>query len=207
MTGYETEQEAFWAGEFGDGYIERNQGKGWIASNTALFARILSAADRLDSVLELGCNVGLNLAALRHLLPEAELTGVEINAKAAALAAAHSGADAVANASIFAFEADRAWDLVFTKGVLIHIAPEKLGDVYAALYRLSSRYLMVCEYYNPTPIEIEYRGHAGRLFKRDFAGELLDAFPDLRLVDYGFCWRRDRQFAQDDATWFLLEKR
>ncbi|NDB35890.1 MAG: pseudaminic acid biosynthesis-associated methylase, partial [Flavobacteriia bacterium] len=42
--------------------------------------------------------------------------------------------------------------------------------------------------------------------KRDFAGELLDTFPDLRLVDYGFAYKRDTSFPQDDITWFLLEK-
>ena len=79
-------------------------------------------------------------------------------------------------------------------------------DVYAALVRSSSRYVMVCEYFNPVPVEVPYRGHTGALFKRDFAGELLDAFPELTLVDYGFTYHRDPQFPLDDSTWFLLEK-
>ena len=65
---------------------------------------------------------------------------------------------------------------------------------------------MVAEYYNPTPQMIPYRGHDDRLFKRDFAGEILDSFPDLSVRDYGFAWRRDPNFPQDDLTWFLLEK-
>jgi spore coat polysaccharide biosynthesis protein SpsF len=67
--------------------------------------------------------------------------------------------------------------------------------------------ILMGEYYNPSPTAIPYRGHADRLFKRDFAGELLDRFPDLRLIDYGFAYRRDPAFPQDDITWFLLEKR
>ena len=51
-----------------------------------------------------------------------------------------------------------------------------------------------------------YRGHEGKLFKRDFAGELLDKYPDLKLIDYGFVYHRDTNFPQDDCTWFLLEK-
>lgn len=54
---------------------------------------------------------------------------------------------------------------------------------------------------------IPYRGHEQRLFKRDFAGEMLDAYPDLRLVDYGFVYRRDPVFPADDLTWFLMEKK
>ena len=48
---------------------------------------------------------------------------------------------------------------------------------------------------------------AQRLFKRDFAGEILDRHADLQLVDYGFAYRRNPQFPQDDITWFLMEKR
>lgn len=62
------------------------------------------------------------------------------------------------------------------------------------------------EYYNPSPVEIRYRNHEGKLFKRDFAGEMLDRHPDLRLVDYGFIYHRD-SFPIDDTTWFLMEKR
>ena len=62
------------------------------------------------------------------------------------------------------------------------------------------------EYYNPSPVAIMYRGHDDRLFKRDFCGELLDKYKDLELVDYGFCYRRDPVFQQDDMTWFLMRK-
>jgi spore coat polysaccharide biosynthesis protein SpsF len=55
-------------------------------------------------------------------------------------------------------------------------------------------------------VEIPYRGHSGKLFKRDFAGEILDAYSDLNLIDYGFAYHRDNYFKQDDITWFLLEK-
>ena len=62
------------------------------------------------------------------------------------------------------------------------------------------------EYYSPTPVEIVYRGHSDRLFKRDFAGEMLDRFADLKLVDYGFDYHRDPVFSLGDINWFLLEK-
>jgi spore coat polysaccharide biosynthesis protein SpsF len=64
----------------------------------------------------------------------------------------------------------------------------------------------VAEYYNPSPVELSYRGYRGVLFKRDFAGELLDRHNDLRLLDYGFVWKRDPSFPQDDITWFLMAK-
>ena len=39
----------------------------------ALFARILSRTEKVRSVIEFGANIGLNLHALRLLLPDAKL--------------------------------------------------------------------------------------------------------------------------------------
>ncbi|MGE6567285.1 MULTISPECIES: hypothetical protein [Shewanella] len=38
-----------------------------------------------------------------------------------------------------------------------------------------------------------------------WAGEMLDKYSDLTLVDYGFVYLRDINFPQDDTNWFLLE--
>lgn len=199
-----TEQEKFWAGDFGDAYIERNRADSLIESNFKLFERALRSADTLGSVIEFGANIGLNLKALLRLLPHASLTGLEINARAVGELRKVEGLHAI-HGSIHDFQPVQQYDLAFTKTVLIHINPDLLPRVYDALYRASRRYVMVVEYYNPKPTEVTYRGHEQRLFKRDFAGELLDRFSDLRLLDYGFWYHRDRHF-QDDVTWFLLEK-
>ena len=202
---YKTEQEKFWAGTFGDEYIARNKSDALQGACTAFWARILGRLGRVGSALELGANIGLNLRSLRALLPAAELAGVEINAAAAAELRAWGGAE-VFERSLFDFAPGRQWDLVFTKGVLIHLNPDRLPEAYDVLHRACGCYIVVAEYYNPTPVSIPYRGNEDKLFKRDFAGELLDRFPDLRVVDYGFVWKRDPVFPQDDITWFLLEK-
>ena len=113
----------------------------------------------------------------------------------------------VHHGSILEPQVDAPHDLSFTSGVLIHINPEALPSVYDNLYAASGRYIALSEYYNPAPVAIPYRGHEDRLFKRDFAGDLRDRFPDVKLVDYGFCYHRDPNFPADDMTWFLLEKR
>jgi len=82
MSQYRTEQEIFWAGEFGDDYISRNRDNKLLAGRTALFGKILSSTNNISTVLELGSNVGLNLMAIKRLLPEVKLTAVEINRKA-----------------------------------------------------------------------------------------------------------------------------
>ena len=201
---HNTIQEAFWAGDFGNHYIDRNGGDVMVRSNVALFSRILSRTGPLSSVLELGANIGLNLRAIRSLSPATRLGAVEINAKAFAILQQLEGVEAV-HGSLLAEADDGLWDLTFTKTVLIHIAPEQLPRAYDRLYNASRRFVLLVEYYNPTPTEVHYRGHSERLFKRDFAGEMMQRFPDLSLVDYGFVYHGDA-FPQDDVTWFLLRK-
>ena len=96
------------------------------------------------------------------------------------------------------------YDMTFTKGVLIHQDPSKLKIAYEKLYNHSSKYILIIEYYNPSPVLIIYRGE-DKLFKRDFTGEILDLYSNLKLLDYSFVYHRD-QFPQDDLTFFLLEK-
>ena len=203
---YKTEQEKFWAGDFGSEYIERSRGEQRIASNTAFFTRILERTSNVRSVIELGANIGINLRAIRRLLPHVEVSAVEINDKAVKELRFIDGIE-VFHQSVLDFTPARKWDLVFTKGLLIHINPEMLGQVYDLANMSSSRYVLFCEYYNPTPVEIIYRGHSDKLFKRDFAGEFLDRHNDFELLDYDFVYHRDSNFRQDDITWFLLKNR
>jgi pseudaminic acid biosynthesis-associated methylase len=203
---WNTEQEQFWAGKFGNEYCERNRDTGLVAGNLRLFSDVLARAPGVRTVIEFGANIGLNQRALRQLLPDASLSALEINAEAAIELTNLGFLDDVFNQSLLTFVPPKGYDLAFTKGVLIHLAPEMLQDAYRVLYEASSRYVLVVEYYSPSPMMIPYRGHDQRLFKRDFAGEMLDAYPALRLVDYGFIYRRDPVFPLDDVTWFLMEK-
>ena len=204
---FKTEQENFWAGEFGTQYIERNKGDTLLASNLEFFTKSLRGARSLKSCIEFGANIGMNLKALNLLYPGIDAHAIEINVDAAKLLSTVIPPSNVHNSSILDFSSPRQWDLTLIKGVLIHINPEVLPQVYDKLVASTSRYLLVAEYYNPAPVAISYRGHNDRLFKRDFAGEIMDRHNQLLLVDYGFAYHRDPNFPQDDITWFLLEKR
>jgi len=203
-----TEQEEFWAGEFGDGYIVRNESPEKLASNLTFLSRALKGAGNIESCVEFGANIGLNLRALKLLYPQMQAYGVEINAKASEVLSGYLGEGRVFNGSLFDFEVEAQFQLALIRGVMIHINPNMLQEVYNKIYEASSDYILVIEYYNPTPTEVNYRGHSGKLFKRDFAGEMLDKFSNLKLVDYGFGYHRDSSLLGkvDDGTWFLLQK-
>jgi spore coat polysaccharide biosynthesis protein SpsF len=205
MSKYKTEQENFWSGEFGSSYTERNSPQNLLAPAINMFSQVLSEMSLCESIIEFGANQGINILALQTLRNELDLSAVEINPSAANKLREISGLN-VHEQSILDFTTDKKFDLTFTRGVLIHINPEELPSVYEKLYEYSNRYIMVAEYYNPSPVDLPYRGHENKLFKRDFAGDLLDRYNDLKLVNYGFHYHRDRWFPQDDITWFLLEK-
>lgn len=204
---FQTAQEEFWAGSFGNEYIDRNQGNQIVAANTALFSKILSRTSNIHSVIEFGSNIGLSLIAIKQLLPEAELSAIEINEKAVSILKKRDVIKKIYHQSILDFDCDYPREFVFTKGVLIHINPDALPQAYDKLYAASQKYICVAEYYNPAPHQIKYRGEVEKLFKRDFAGDLLDRFSDLELIDYGFVYHRDSTFPLDDISWFLLEKK
>lgn len=203
---FTTEQETFWAGDFGTQYIARNQGDALLAANLDFFARALRSARGIKSCIEFGANIGMNLKALKLLHPGLQAHAIEINAEAARQLGEVIPPPQIYKTSILEFTPLQTWDLVLIKGVLIHLNPDALPQVYDKLAAASGRYLMVAEYYNPVPVAIPYRGHLDRLYKRDFAGEIMERHPQFKLVDYGFVYRRDPNFPQDDVTWFLMEK-
>jgi len=204
MTKFNSPQEEFWAGNFGDNYIERNSSPSLLASNIALFTEIFkSVVSTPASFLEIGANVGMNIKALQHLFPTGDYTGIEIN-EMASNQLRKTGCKVI-NSSVTEVKVTDHYDFVFSKGVLIHIAPDQLPLVYKSMYDFSKTFILIAEYYSPKPVQVKYRGHEEKLFKRDFAGEIMDLFPDVKLRDYGFAYHRGI-FPQDDINWFLLEK-
>ena len=197
-----------WSGPEGDAYTERQTLS--MESRKEMYTRALGLPWReVNSVIEFGANDGSNLKALRSISPRLILGGVEINATA--YERMRKVADSSRHGSILDnigmyFGAQGGWDMSLTRGVLIHISPDSLNKAYEALYNASRRYICITEYYSPTPRMIPYRGKDNLLWARDFAGEIMTEYPDLKLIDYFFTYHRDPQYPQDDVTTFVMEK-
>ena len=202
-----TEQEKFWANEFGNEYLNRNQIKDLLPKKINMFSEILKNTLSIKSFLEFGPNSGVNLLAIRNLIPNSILSGVEVNENALDELKGLNICENLWHDSMLNFNKKNIAEMSFTSGVLIHLNPDYLNKAYEALYLSSKRYILICEYYNPTPTSVIYRGHENKLFKRDFAGEILSKYSDLELVNYSFVYKRDNNFPLDDLTWFLLKKK
>ena len=101
--------------------------------------------------------------------------------------------------------ADESVDLVFTSGVLIHVAPDELERAVREIVRVARHYVLCVEYFSHEPQQVTYRGREGYLFKRDFGKFYLEQFPALRVLDYGFLWQP--LDSSDDSNWWLFAKR
>ena len=67
------------SGEFGDDYVDRNNG----FSTINHFSKILlNNRIMIESVIELGSNIGINLDSLKAIYPDCKTFGIEINKKA-----------------------------------------------------------------------------------------------------------------------------
>jgi pseudaminic acid biosynthesis-associated methylase len=194
--------EELWAGSFGDAYVDRNA-----AAHEGRRAFWAGLVERLepDSALEVGCNVGANLRWIAEALGPERVAGVDVNARALeTLRERLPGVDGrLASGARLPFE-DRAFDLTFTMGVLIHQDPDDLAGVMAEVVRCSRRWVLCGEYYAAEPTEVPYRGLPGALFKRDFGALYEERFPELRLEERGFLPRGDGSW--DDVTYWVFER-
>jgi hypothetical protein len=92
------------------------------------------------------------------------------------------------------------FDLIVTAGVLIHIPPAQLHSTMQAIVDASADYVLAVEYHAEQEEEVEYRGHAGMLWRRPY-GKLYQAMG-LVLVDE---WDAGEGFDRCRAV--LLRKR
>ena len=201
------EQESFWRDQYAKSYREKNQSfdqdlgvAGW--------KEMLRRADGVQTVLECGSNIGRNIGFLETCLPQARMSLIELSPEAYRVATADHRTEHSFNGSILDSKLPSGhFDLVFTCGVLIHIHPDDLLANMARMFEYSRKYILIAEYFNRTPVMIEYQGQANKLFKRDF-GKLFLENHAVEIVDYGFLWGHVYDAGGfDDITWWLFKKK
>ena len=202
-----------WAGEFGCSYVVRNSinakeldslyHKNFGISRSHLNEEFLSGLDRSMSVLEVGCNIGLQLELLKNAGYQ-YLYGFDISSFALNLSLARSHANLLRSSALyFPFTKD-SFDMVFSSGVLIHISPKDLNQTLDEIYRCSRRYIWCYEYFSEKETEVEYRGKGGLLWKSNYIKLFTDRFSDLNIIRS----KRLRYITNDNVDiMFMLEKR
>lgn len=186
-------QENFWSGEFGKNYTDRNTfspeelDKMFIelygVSNTSLNEDFLNNIVSKDAkILEVGCNVGNNLRLLQKMGYK-NLYGIELQSYAVERSKELTKGVNIIQASAFDIPfKDEYFDLVFTFGVLIHIAPENLSKIMGEIVRCSKKYVWGLEYYTEDFMELNYRDNQNAMWKGNYANEYLKNHSQLKLL-------------------------
>lgn len=214
-----TTQLETWTSEFGKEYTDRNPAT-WQdyervlmdyygARKTEIFQSFLGP-ERLSSgrVLEVGCNVGHQLAMLHSINPGLQFYGIEPQDYARARAKELYPNFHFLPGSAFDLPfKDGFFDVVMTNGVLIHIDPSHLGQALAEIYRCSQQYVFGHEYFAESEREIRYYGNDNLLWKLNYMKAYQGEFPDLEEVKLRYLHYREPDKDEDliDQV-FLLRK-
>lgn len=209
-------QEKKWAGDFGKKYtgdVAKNPmtigetDKLYIqmygVSRTKLNEEFIGKFSRSIKILEVGCNIGVQLLYL-YKMGFKNLYGIEVNPEVIEI-----GKSITKNINFIQGSAldipfkDNYFDLVFTSGVLIHISPKNIERVLREIHRCSGKYILGLEYFAEKYTEIPYHGQRNLLWKTNFPKLYLNSFKDLKLI-------KERKFQYLDSTnediMFLLKK-
>jgi pseudaminic acid biosynthesis-associated methylase len=187
-----TSQISVWTENFGREYTDRNSlslrdldvlyEQNYGVGRRKLNQRFLAPISCDSRILEVGCNLA-NQLALLEAMGYSQLHGVEIQHYALQQAQARLPGVRWVEASAFELPyPDGYFDMIFTSGVLIHIAPGDLPQAMAEIHRCASSYIWGFEYYAAEATQVRYRGHADLLWKMDYAELYLRQFADLELV-------------------------
>lgn len=212
-----TKQVEFWSGDFGKMYTDRNPQnlEEWDAlylqnygvKKTDMNQEFLGGLSKDMRILEIGCNIGLQLMGLQ-LQGFKNLYGIELQPYAVEKAKQITKGINIIQGSGFDIPfKDSYFDLVYTAGVLIHIAPDDLPKIMAEMMRCSRQYIWGFEYYSPKIKEINYRGNRGFLWKMDYAKLFLKTDRQLNLVkrkNYPFVNKEENG---NEDQMYLLELR
>lgn len=209
-----TKQTQEWAGQFGKEYTDRNAlspqemdllyKERYGITRTEVNSKFISNFDKDVKVLEVGSNIGNQLLCLQKARLK-NLYGIELNSYAVELSKSRTKGINIIQGSAFDIPfKDSFFDLVFTSGLLIHIAPNDINTALDEIYRCTRQYIWCFEYYSEEYTQIPYRGHADLLWKANFSKLFLNRFSNLRLV-------REEFFKYVDSdnvdVMFLLEKK
>lgn len=187
-----TKQIQEWISNFGKDYTDRNDlslqemevlyKERYGITRTEMNSKFIGDFDRDIKVLEIGSNIGNQLLCLQKM-GFRNLYSIELQPYAVELSKSRTKGINIIQGSAFDISfKDEFFDLVFTSGLLIHIAPEDIATVLNEIYRCTKQYIWCFEYYSEVYTQINYRGHDNLLWKADFCELFLKRFDNLKLV-------------------------
>jgi len=206
-------QEEAWLSQVGQDYTDRNTMTAdelddlyydcFGITRRKLNWRFLQYLPKETSILEVGCNIGMQLRHLQEMGYK-NLHGIELNQYAIDHLCVSGVEVRRGNACDLPY-LDRTWDLVFTSGVLIHLPEPKLYQAMTEIVRVSNKWVWGFEYYSSPRTHIPYQARNDLLWSDDFPGRFL--FPgNIKMIRRWAEAHRTGPFKEIPADMYLLEK-
>lgn len=193
-----TEREEFWIGyERGRASLSPER----IAQAERLLWLALGTKGEIRTAIEFGAGNGPFQKALAALYPDARRAATEISPEASR--ALEELCDDVYEVSVLESFPLGQYDLVLAMGLLACVGPEDTPRAYDGLYAACGRYLLVRDYFTEGEPRKRPYGEAS-IQQRDYAREIQERFPDLRLVASSS--DSVPEGSMMDLGWFLFEK-
>ena len=134
---------------------------------------------KIDSVLEIGCGVGDNLKNFEGK----RVVGIDLSDFAIAKAKKKYPKFEFLVGNILEMKIEEKFDLVFTCGVIEHIQPRCLEQIFKEMFSISNKYILNIEAYDKTEHEIDW--HRGKNeFWTVHIAKRWKAFPVKILEDF-----------------------
>jgi len=203
-------------GKFGEDYTERNtmtieESDDAIKRNigitySEIFTELFAGLTNISRILEVGCNTGKNVRLVSQM-GEWDVYGLEPQRDAVHFARENDLSNHYFPGTAFDIPfRDDYFDVVFTAGVLIHIAPKDLPKALGEIIRVCRRYIMGYECFSNNYQEVNYRGLQGLLWKRNFAQAFLEQDPNMKLIKdlrYPYLSEEDRNKGLVDQVYLI----
>ncbi|MBK6876997.1 MAG: methyltransferase domain-containing protein [Ignavibacteria bacterium] len=152
-----TQQEKVWETQFGEDYSLRNvfNTKGlndvYVSdigiSRTSMNEDFIGFLDRKAKILEVGCNIGIQLVNLQEMGFE-NLYGIELQPHAVELARQRTKGINIIQGTVYDIPfKDNFFHMVFSNRVLIHMNPDHIHEALKEIYRASGKYIYGSEYF------------------------------------------------------------
>lgn len=135
--------QAYWTLRGGIDYFREQEGQPDRTTRSTWLAERI-AAYRPTSVLEVGCGYGKQLKAIRQLLPDVPLSGIDFSPSQLAMAERYL--DGVDGVTLFQGSGDAlpfpdgSFDLVLTSAVILHNPPEVADRIRREVLRVARRF-------------------------------------------------------------------
>lgn len=161
-------REEFWGKEAGEKFYKKNL---TVAKFRTPFIAKMIKINGAKSVLELGCNVGRNLAAIHKLSPDIRITGFDIAEDAIQYAkeVEKNPAEFIVGSlyDLSQFD-DNSFDIVFTSSVLFHIPSEKVPGVIKEMSRIASKFIFNIERHSKVEKAVVWREEVPHQWTADY---------------------------------------